>query len=147
MNEPVIFGDTPPEHDLPPRSTWLSMSRGFRCRCPNCGKGRLFSKFARCVDQCDVCGEDLYHQRADDFPAYINIFVVGHITVAGFVIVERFTDWSAWAHLALWVPVTIIMAIALLQPIKGAVIGLQWAHYLHGFGGDHDEIEPLPDHD
>jgi uncharacterized protein (DUF983 family) len=33
------------------------------------------------------------------------------------------------------VPLTIVLSIALLQPVKGAVVGLQWANYMHGFGG------------
>jgi hypothetical protein len=33
-----------------------------------------------------------------------------------------------------------------LQPIKGAVIGLQWAFYMHGFGDEPDQLEPHPEH-
>ena len=42
--------------------------------------------------------------------------------------------WPGWVHLAIWVPLTIILALVLLQPFKGAVIGLQWANRMHGFG-------------
>jgi uncharacterized protein (DUF983 family) len=31
---------------------------------------------------------------------------------------------------------TLILSLALLQPVKGAVVGLQWALRMHGFGGD-----------
>ena len=50
-----------------------------------------------------------------------------------------------WQHLAVWVPLTLIMALGLLQPIKGAVIGLQWANYMHGFGGEDDQMETHPE--
>ena len=43
-------------------------------------------------------------------------------------------------HLALWIPVTIVLALALIPPIKGIVIGLQWANRMHGFGGEDDAI-------
>ena len=54
---------------------------GLRGRCPNCGKGRMFRAFLKVADQCDVCGEELHHQRADDFPAYLVIIIVGHLVV------------------------------------------------------------------
>jgi uncharacterized protein (DUF983 family) len=44
-----------------------------------------------------------------------------------------------WWHLAIWIPIVILAAVFLLQPVKGAVIGLQWALYMHGFGGDTEE--------
>jgi Protein of unknown function (DUF983) len=33
----------------------------------------------------------------------------------------------------IWVPATLISALALLQPTKGAVVGLQWQLGMHGF--------------
>jgi uncharacterized protein (DUF983 family) len=29
-------------------------------------------------DCCDVGGDELFHHRADDFPAYVVIFIVAH---------------------------------------------------------------------
>ncbi|MRG55593.1 DUF983 domain-containing protein [Phyllobacterium sp. SYP-B3895] len=126
----------------PARPVGQAMWRGFRCRCPNCGEGKLFRAFVKSVDNCSVCGEDFTHQRADDFPAYITITIVGHVVLGGFLAVETLFILSNWVHLAIWVPLTIIMSIALLQPIKGAIIGLQWANYMHGFGGETDDLEP-----
>src|SRR5580698_10000743 len=51
--------------------------RGFTMRCPNCGEGKLFGRFLKVVDHCAVCGEDFTPQRADDFPAYLVIVVIG----------------------------------------------------------------------
>ncbi|MGL4405935.1 MAG: DUF983 domain-containing protein [Notoacmeibacter sp.] len=119
------------------RPAFASMTRGLRCRCPHCGEGKLFSSFAKSVENCSACGEELHHHRADDFPAYIVIFIVGHIVVAGYLASELWVTWNSWQHMALWMPVTLVMSIALLQPLKGAVIGLQWAWRMHGFSG-HD---------
>ena len=74
-------------------------------------------------------------------PAYLVVLIVGHITVGGFMASEMMTDWPGWLHLSVWVPATIILALLLLQPVKGAVIGLQWANYMHGFGGEDDSQE------
>ncbi len=36
-------------------------------------------------------------------------------------------------QLAIYLPFTLIASLLLLQPVKGAVIGLQWALRMHGF--------------
>jgi uncharacterized protein (DUF983 family) len=115
-----------------------SVWRGVKCTCPNCGEGRLFGKFIKPVDHCAACGEDFRPQRADDLPAYIVALIIGHVMVGGFLAAEVMFELSSWAHLAIWVPVSVLGAIALLQPVKGGVIGLQWALRMHGFGG-HDD--------
>ena len=69
-------------------SLYRAMWRGFRCRCPNCGKGRLFGKYLKVADHCEECGEEFHHHRADDFPAYLVIIVVGHVIVPLILAVE-----------------------------------------------------------
>lgn len=127
------------------RSVVQAMTRGFLCRCPNCGKGRLFASFLKTVDRCDSCSEEFHHHRADDLPAYLVIVIVGHIVVGAFMGVEATSSLSTWQHLAIWVPLTIVSALALLMPVKGAVVGLQWALYMHGFGGHKDDIDTHPE--
>jgi uncharacterized protein (DUF983 family) len=124
-----------------PRHTPTAVKRGFLCRCPNCGEGKLFRAFLKPVDSCAHCGEVMSHQRADDFPAYLTIFVVGHIVVAAYMAVEQMVTLAMWQHMAIWIPLTGALSLALLQPLKGGVIGLQWALRMHGFGGiDEDAI-------
>jgi uncharacterized protein (DUF983 family) len=38
-----------------------------------------------------------------------------------------------WVHAVLWMPLTIALVLGLLQPVKGAIIGWQWANRMHGF--------------
>ena len=64
----------------PPRAA-QALWRGFRGRCPACGEGRMFRAFLKVADECPHCGEELHHHRADDFPAYLVIVIVGHILV------------------------------------------------------------------
>ena len=59
--------------------------------------------------------------------------------------VEAAVELSTWTHLAIWAPLTVLGSIALLQPVKGAVVGLQWALYMHGFGDAEDAIETHPE--
>lgn len=114
-------------------------------RCPSCGEGKLFASYVKTRDHCDNCGEAFHHHRADDLPAYLVILVVGHIVVGSFMGVEATSTLSLWQHLAIWIPVTIAMSLAMLRPTKGAVVGLQWALYMHGFGGHDDVIETHPE--
>ncbi|RWB51934.1 DUF983 domain-containing protein [Mesorhizobium sp.] len=139
--EEQVFGG---EHhsDRVARPLWTAIKRGLLGRCPHCGEGKLFYAFTKSVDKCSVCGEELHHHRADDLPAYLVIVIVGHIVVGAFMGVEATSTLTLWQHALIWVPLTFGLAVALLQPVKGAVIGLQWALYMHGFSGEKDELEP-----
>jgi uncharacterized protein (DUF983 family) len=114
-------------------SLYRAMWRGFRCRCPNCGKGRLFGRYLKVVDHCEECGEELHHHRADDFPAYLVIVVVGHIIVPVILAVETAYAPPYWLHFLIWLPLTFVSSLGLLQPTKGAIVGLQWQTGMHGF--------------
>jgi uncharacterized protein (DUF983 family) len=107
--------------------------RGLLGRCPNCGEGRMFSAFLKAADVCPHCGEELYHHRADDFPAYCVILIVGHIVVTLALLTETEYAPPMWVQAAVWVPVTFGLALALLQPVKGAIVAIQWAAGMGGF--------------
>lgn len=129
---------TPTPQPLPKRNVWQAMARGLRCRCPNCGEGKIFRAFLKVADNCTVCGQDFSGHRADDLPAYLVIVIVGHIVVPIVLWIE--TDYAPPVplQLAIYLPLTLISALLLLQPVKGAVVGLQWAFRMHGF----DESRP-----
>ena len=116
-----------------PRDVVQAMWRGFRGRCPACGEGRLFGSFLKVNEACSECGEELHHHRADDFPAYLVIVIVGHIVVPLVLAVETRLAPSYWIHLALWLPLTLGLSLALLQPVKGVVVAVQWFLGMHGF--------------
>ena len=114
------------------RSIW----RGFRCRCPQCGEGRLYRAYLKVVDKCPACGEDLSHQRADDAPAYMTIFIVGHFIVSGVMATEFIApDSPFWVPALVWSAAAVLVSLWLLPRVKGALVGLQWANRMHGFGG------------
>jgi uncharacterized protein (DUF983 family) len=110
-----------------------AMWRGFLGKCPNCGKGLLFGRFLKVAGHCEQCGEDFHHHRADDYPAYIVIIIVGHAIVPAILAVEIAYAPPAWLQLAIWLPLTLFSSLALLQPTKGAIDCLQWQTGMHGF--------------
>ena len=117
----------------PPRSVKRSILKGIQCRCPKCGEGKLFNKWLKVTTSCNMCGEDLYHERAQDFPPYITIMIVGHVILTLVMLVEGNFEWSLNTHLLVWLPLSLIMALALMQPVKGGVVGMQWAIRMFGF--------------
>jgi uncharacterized protein (DUF983 family) len=117
------------------RPIWRSIRLGLQNRCPNCGQGRLLRGYLTPVARCEVCGEDLSHQRSDDFGPYLTMVIVGHLVVPALLAVMLATVIEPWIVLAFALPATAILAFVLLRPIKGAIIGLQWALRMHGFDG------------
>jgi len=110
-----------------------ALRRGLRGRCPACGEGHMFRKFLKVADACPACGEELHHHRADDFPAYLDIVIVGHILVPIVLAVETEIAPPLWLSMTMWPLVALAMALGLLQPIKGAVVAIQWYLGMHGF--------------
>jgi len=115
------------------RAKWPAMLVGARHKCPSCGQGQLYKSYLKVVDTCGHCGEALHHHRADDAPPYFTIFIVGHIILGGVLSLEQAYKPSPMFHVMLWMPLTLILSLALLPRIKGALVGLQWALGMHGF--------------
>lgn len=116
------------------RETKTAVLRGLKKRCPRCGQGKLFTGFLKVTDRCSVCGEELYHHRADDGPAYLTILIVAH--VIGFVLHATFgylRDDPLILALLLSA-LALIMSLLLLPRLKGLIVGVQWAKRMHGFG-------------
>ena len=38
-----------------------------------------------------------------------------------------------WIEFAIWIPLTLLLSLGLLQPVKGAVVAMQWQMGMHGF--------------
>jgi uncharacterized protein (DUF983 family) len=112
-----------------------SIKRGLLNTCPACGSGRLFRAFLKPVDVCEACGSEMFHHRSDDLPAYIVVVLTGHILLTGYLLTDDMFPQSLWIRFAFWIPLVVLLAFLIIQPIKGGVIGLQWAMRLHGFGG------------
>ena len=128
-----MAGSADPAFGEAPRSWRRAIWRGLRRRCPACGRGAVFASFLKIAERCPACGEELYHQRADDAPPYFTMMIVGHIVVPAMLVVERLWRPAVEIHMALWIPLTLILTFALMPSVKAAVVGLQWALRMHGF--------------
>jgi uncharacterized protein (DUF983 family) len=108
----------------PHPSMATAIGRGLMGRCPACGKTHLFNGFLRVVAECSNCGAPLGLARADDAPPYFTILITGHIVVPLMFVVDRMNDPPVWVLSAIFLPLTLIMALGLLRPIKGGTVGL-----------------------
>lgn len=113
----------PTEYQANPGLATL-LSRGFMRKCPRCGEAPVFQGYLRLVDNCAHCGLALGEMRADDFPPYATILVVGHIVVPGALMVEKYFHPSIPVQLGIWLPVTLALSLWFLPRLKGAIVGL-----------------------
>jgi uncharacterized protein (DUF983 family) len=117
-----------PERALPAPS-WpvpdypTALWRGLVNRCPACGQTHLFAGFLRVAPECRNCGAPLGLLRADDAPPYFTIFITGHVVVPLLFMMDR-RNASLWLEAAIFLPLTLVMALALIRPVKGATVGL-----------------------
>ena len=101
---------------------------GVRCRCPRCGRGRLFTGFLTLAPRCESCGLDYGFADAGDGPAVFVILIAGFLVVAAAVIVEFVWRPPYWVHAILWIPMILAVTLGLLRPLKGLLVALQFHH-------------------
>ena len=49
-----------------------------------------------------------------------------------------------WVHVVTTMPLAIILALVLLQPVKGAIVALQWRKGMHGFSKSKNRADQTP---
>jgi uncharacterized protein (DUF983 family) len=94
----------------------------------------MMQSYLKVRDDCPVCGEALHHHRADDGPAYLTILIVGHLMAPA--IIWAFTEFrpDPLVLASVFTVGCVALSLYLLPRLKGAIVGLQWAKRMHGFG-------------
>jgi len=105
---------------------------GLLCRCPNCGKGRLFKGFVKVVDACAACGFDFTRLNTGDGPASFIMQISGGLVVFPTLYVQIAYNPPIWALLAVAVPMVALVSLALMRPGKGLMIALQMRNKMDG---------------
>lgn len=116
------------------RATWPAMRKGWRRKCPKCGRGSLLKSYLKVEDSCAVCRQELHHHRADDGPAYLTILVVGHLMAP--LLHFAFVTWrpEPLVLFTIFAVGCVALSLYLLPRLKGAIVGYQWARQMGGFG-------------
>jgi uncharacterized protein (DUF983 family) len=101
---------------------------GLTCRCPRCGKGKLFAGFLELKPRCEICGLDYAFIDAGDGPAVFIIMIAGFIVVGAALVVEVKYQPPFWVHAVLWLPLIAATTLLPLRPMKALLIALQYHH-------------------
>ncbi|MBC6982715.1 DUF983 domain-containing protein [Caulobacter sp. 17J80-11] len=114
MTEPAAY---------PPLSPWKT---GPACRCPRCGKGKLYKGFLTLAPSCSVCGLDFSFADPADGPAFFSMSIVGLVIMGLFAWVEVAYRPPIVFHLVGTLPLLVIGCLATLRPIKGWLVASQY---------------------
>ncbi len=114
--------------DQPLPTVTESAMRGIACRCPRCGKGKLYAGFLTLAPRCENCGLDYAFIDSGDGPAVFIIMLAGAIVVACALIVEVKYQPPFWVHAALWGPLILATTLLPLRSMKALLIALQYHH-------------------
>ena len=106
---------------------------GLAGRCPPFGQGRLFQGFLTVAPACGHCGLDLSAQDSGDGPVAFIVLVVGFVVVIAALLVEVRYGLPVWLHLLVWLPLSVMLCLVLMRPLKGLLIALQYRHRRHEF--------------
>ena len=88
----------------------------------------MFDGFLTVVESCSTCGLDLRKADSADGPAVFVIFILGFLMVPPALIFEAMVEPPLWLHVVIWPPLILAGSLALLRPIKGVMIALQYHH-------------------
>ncbi len=105
-----------------------AIASGLACKCPRCGRGRLYAGFLTVAERCTACGLDLKKADSGDGPAVFIIFILGFLVVPLALWIESRFAPPMWLHMTIWPPVILSGALGLLRPMKGVLIALQYRH-------------------
>ncbi len=132
---------TPTETDVPlatqdsdaARPTRPALLKGWRCRCPRCGEGKVLHSYLKVNDTCSNCNLDLSKARADDGPAYLTILLVGHLMAPLLHIVYFKWEPAPMVTFSVFSIGCLLLSLFLLPRMKGMIIAYQWARGMYGF--------------
>jgi uncharacterized protein (DUF983 family) len=105
----------------------VGVRRGVRLRCPQCGEGRLLSRYLKVREHCEACGQDNTLYPSDDAPPYLTLVFVGHVVLPFMFWMDKAWNPAMWVMFAVWLPLIAATTLAMLPYMKGMVIGFAWA--------------------
>ena len=103
-------------------------STGMAGRCPRCGEGKMFKGSITVADKCDHCGLDYKFADAGDGPAIFVMLIAGFIIVGAALWLEVSYEPPMWVYFVIFLPLTLIVCLGMLRPLKGVLVALQYAN-------------------
>ena len=103
------------------------IKRGFNKRCPCCGLTPIFKSYVKTYNKCRSCGIKLSNYKSDDGPAYITIFIIGHILIPLILLTEKYFSPSLYFQMFIWPLITIFLAYGCYQGLKELLLGYKFS--------------------
>ncbi len=121
---PEANSGAPPQLPAPPSPVQV----GIAGCCPRCGKASIFHKLIVFVPRCPACGLDISQFNVGDGAASFLILIVGAIVtgLAMWLELSRSPPW--YVHVVLWLPLTLVLSLALMRLAKGLLLALEYRH-------------------
>jgi uncharacterized protein (DUF983 family) len=120
-------------------STLSPLATGLACKCPRCGRGRIFCGLLNVCENCAHCDLDLTPHDTGDGAIVFVILILGAIVVGLAIWLETVLEPPLWVHLVVWIPLITIFSIGMLRVFKAVLIGMHYKNlrhkYIHGNGG------------
>jgi len=97
-------------------------------KCPECGRGPLFSSLAGFAPACVVCGLNFQRFNVGDGPAAFLTLIIGGIVTGLAMWLELTIHPPWWVHVLLWTPLVVLGTIYALRAGKAALLALEYRH-------------------
>jgi uncharacterized protein (DUF983 family) len=103
------------------------LRQGVRLRCPRCGRAPLFRGLFSMYERCSVCG--LLFEREQGYfvgAIYVNYaFTVG-ITIAGFLVLDRYTDLTLTTQIVIWSVFGVLFPIVFFRYSRSLWLSIEY---------------------
>ena len=109
--------------EYPPQSPYATGLAGL---CPPCAQGKLLTGFLNVAPRCESCGLDFNFADAGDGPAVFVTLFAGFIVLGMALWTELKYEPPMWVHLVIFLPMTLIVCLGMLRPLKGVLVALQY---------------------
>ena len=109
---------------------------GAAGRCPRCGEGFLFDGFLKVAPACESCGATFAQSDSGDGPAVFIILIAGFLLAFGALFHMIAFNPPIWVLLVVWMPLTVVVCLGLLRPMKGLMIAVQFTNKASQAGRD-----------
>jgi uncharacterized protein (DUF983 family) len=97
-------------------------------RCPRCGQGALFKGFLGLQPACSACGVSFAASENSEGPAVFIILIAGFLMAFGALFHMIAFNPPVWVLLVVWLPLSVVVCLGLLRPMKGLMVASQLAN-------------------
>lgn len=88
----------------------------------------MFNGLLTLNERCANCGLSYEFADSADAPAVFAILFVGFAVAGGALMFELAYEPPIWLHFVLWIPLTLILSLVILRPLKGLAVALQYVN-------------------